>query len=98
MEGMTDFAEALAVQMTSGFEQAQEMNLAALEVFRAFSALFQPEMGAAAGPYTLPDGVPSATSAIDQVYGFAAEVLGLQHDYLVRAAQTMTPPSSAKNS
>ena len=98
MEGMTDFADALAVQMASGFEQAQEINLAALEVVRAFAALFQPDMSAAAGPYSLPDGFPSATSAVDQVYGFAAEVLGLQHDYLVRAAETMTPPSSAQNS
>ena len=86
---VTDFADAVQEQVTSGIKQAQEINLAALEVARDFAALFQPTKGT----LTLPKGVPSATKVIDQAYDFAGKLLELQHDYAVRMLEAVTPAS-----
>jgi hypothetical protein len=89
---VSDFAEAVQEQVTSGIRQAQEINLAAFEVVRDFAALFQPTKGT----LTLPKGVPSATKVIDQAYDFAGKLLELQHDYAVRMVEAMTPHSVAE--
>ena len=91
---VSDFAEAVQEQVTSGVRQAQEINLAAFEVVRDFAALFQPTKGT----LTLPKGVPSATKVIDQAYDFAGKLLDLQHDYAVRMVEAMTPASVAEKS
>jgi hypothetical protein len=91
---VSDFADAVQEQVTSGIKQAQEINLAALEVVRDFSALFQPTKGS----FTLPKGVPSPTKVIDQAYDFAGRLLELQHDYAVRIVEAMTPASVAEKS
>jgi hypothetical protein len=43
---LTDFADAVQEQVTSGVKQAQDINLAAIEVVRDFAAIFQPSRGA----------------------------------------------------
>jgi hypothetical protein len=92
----TDFAEAVQDQFTSGIKQAQEINLAALEVVRDFAALFQPTKGSY--NLNLPNGVPSATKVIDQAYDFVGKLLELQHDYAVRMVEAMTPATAAEKS
>jgi hypothetical protein len=89
---VTDFTDAVQEQMTSGIKQAQEINLAALEVARDFAALFQPGKGTVA----LPKGLPSPTKVVDQAYGFAGKLLELQHDYTVRLLEAMTPVAVAE--
>ena len=84
---VTDFADAVQEQVTSGIKQAQEINLAALEVARDFAALFQPTKGT----LSLPKGVPNAAKVVDQAYDFAGKLLELQHDYAVRIVDAMTP-------
>ena len=91
---VTDFADAVQEQVTSGIKQAQEINLAALEVARDFAALFQPTKGTV----SLPKGVPSATKVVDQAYDFAGKLLELQHDYAVRMIEAMTPAGVAEKS
>jgi hypothetical protein len=91
---VTDFADAVQEQVTSGIKQAQEINLAAIEVARDFAALFQPTKGTV----SLPKGVPSATKVLDQAYDFAGKILELQHDYAVRMVEAMTPASVAEKS
>jgi len=92
MAAITDFADALQEQVTSGIKQAQEIHLAALEVARDFAALFQPtERG-----YSLPKGFPDATKVVDQVYGFAGKMLDLQHDYAVRVLEALAPAANGK--
>lgn len=98
---VTDFAEAVQDQVTSGIKQAQEINLAALEVVRDFAALFQPAKGNGAGmglSLGLPKGMPNPTKVIDQAYGFAGKLLDLQHDYVVRIVEAMTPVTAADKS
>jgi hypothetical protein len=95
---VTDFAEAVQEQVTSGIKQAQEINLAALEVVRDFTALFQPTNGKSVVGVSLPKGMPSPTKVVDQAYGFAGKLLELQHDYVVRVIEAMTPPSVAEKS
>ena len=95
---VTDFADAVQEQVTSGIKQAQEINLAALEVVRDFTALFQPTNGSKSMGLELPKGMPSPTKVIDQAYGFAGKLLELQHDYVVRVIEAMTPPSVAEKS
>ena len=98
MAATTDFVDVLSEQVTSGMGQAREINLAVLEVARAFTALLRPDISASvpldgstfAFP-AFPQGIPSATDAIDQVFRFAGMVLELQHEYLVRVAETMMP-------
>ncbi|MEA2618556.1 MAG: hypothetical protein QOE72_4339 [Chloroflexota bacterium] len=87
---VTDFADAVQEQVTSGIKQAQEINLAAVEVCRDFAALFQPSKNGIVLP-SLPKGMPNPTKAIDQVYDFAGKILELQHDYAVRLVEAMTP-------
>lgn len=98
---VTDFADAIQDQVTSGIKQAQEINLAALEVARDFAALFQPTKGNGAGGLglglTLPKGVPSPTKVIDQAYDFAGKLLDLQHDYAVRIVEALTPTVAEKS-
>ena len=97
---VTDFAEAVQEQVTSGIKQAQEINLAALEVVRDFAALFQPARGNGLNglSMSLPKGMPSPTKVIDQAYGFAGKLLELQHDYIVRVVEAMTPTTSVDKS
>ena len=90
---VTDFTDAVQEQVTSGIKQAQEINLAALEVARDFAALFQP----AKGSLGLPKGVPSPTKVIDQAYDFAGKMLELQHDYAVRIVEALTPMVAEKS-
>jgi hypothetical protein len=90
---VADFADAVQEQVTSGIKQAQEINLAALEVARDFAALFQPAKGSMA----LPKGVPSPTKVIDQAYDFCGKMLELQHDYAVRIVEALTPPLNEKS-
>lgn len=94
---VADFADAVQEQVTSGIKQAQEINLAAVEVVRDFAALFQPAKGALTLP-SLPKGMPNPTKAIDKVYGFAGKLLELQHDYAVRLVEAMTPTTAAEKS
>jgi hypothetical protein len=94
---VTDFTDAVQEQVTSGIKQAQEINLAALEVARDFAALFQPKNGSLPLP-TLPKGLPSPTKVIDQAYGFAGKLLELQHDYAVRLVEAMTPANGTDKS
>ena len=91
---VADFAEAVQEQVTSGLKQAQEINLAAVEVARDFAALFQPARGNGLG---LPKGVPSPTKMIDQAYDFAGKLLDLQHDYAVRIVEALTPTVAEKS-
>ena len=94
---VTDFTDAVQDQMTSGIKQAQEINIAALEVARDFAALFQPKNGSLSLP-TLPKGMPgmpNPTKVIDQAYGFAGKLLELQHDYAVRLVEALTPATLA---
>jgi hypothetical protein len=91
---VSDFAEAVQEQVTSGIKQAQEINLAAFEVVRDFAALFQPTKAG----FSLPKGVPTATKVIDQAYDFAGKLLELQHDYAVRMVEAMTPATAAEKS
>ena len=95
---VTDFTDAVQEQVTSGIKQAQEINIAALEVARDFAALFQPKNGSALPLPTLPKGLPSPTKVIDQAYGFAGKLLELQHDYAVRIVEAMTPPGVTEKS
>ena len=92
---VTDFSEAIQEQVTSGIKQAQEINLAAIEVARDFAALFQPTK---AGSLTLPKGLPNPSKVIDQAYGFAGKLLDLQHDYAVRMLEAMTPANGSEKS
>jgi hypothetical protein len=85
---LTDFADAVQEQVTSGVKQAQDINLAAIEVARDFAALFQPSKG---GSIALPKGMPSPTTVVDKAYGFAGRMLELQHDYTVRMLEALTP-------
>ncbi len=96
---VTDFADAVQEQVTSGIKQAQEINLAAIEVVRDFAALFQPKNGSLSLPAmpALPKGMPTPTRAIDQVYGFAGKLLELQHDYAVRLVEAMTPANADRS-
>jgi hypothetical protein len=91
---LTDFADAVQEQVTSGVKQAQDINLAAVEVVRDFAALFQPSKGVVA----LPKGMPSPTKVVDKVYGFAGKMLELQHDYTVRMLEALTPVTVADRS
>ena len=96
MPATTDFGDILSEQMTSGIDRAREINLAVLEVARAFTALLQPDMSTGvrseASPFALPVvGTPSAIDAIDQAFNFAGRMLDLQHDYVVRIAEAMMP-------
>jgi hypothetical protein len=91
---VTDFADAVQEQVTSGIKQAQEINLAALEVARDFAALFQPTKGS----FALPKGVPAPTKVLDQAYDFAGKLLELQHDYAVRIVEAMTPATVVEKS
>jgi hypothetical protein len=92
MATITDFTDTVQEQVTSGIKQAQEINLAAIEVGRDFAALFQP----AKSSFALPKGMPDATKVINQVYGFAGKLLDLQHDYAVRLVEAMTPSVADK--
>jgi hypothetical protein len=91
---MTDLADLFSEQLSSGINQAKEINRASLEVARAFAALFEPVMSLDALPHAsssiLPEGLPSATDAIDDVYNLAGQVLDMQRDYLHRVAEVMT--------
>ncbi len=91
---VADFADAVQEQVTSGIKQAQEINLAAIEVARDFAALFQPAKG---NGLSLPKGVPSPTKMIDQAYDFAGRLLELQHDYAVRIVEALTPTLPEKS-
>lgn len=91
---VTDFTDAVQEQVTSGIKQAQEINLAALEVARDFAALFQPGKGTV----SLPKGLPNPTKVVDQAYDFAGKILELQHDYAVRLLEAMTPVAVAEKS
>ncbi len=97
---VTDFADAVQEQVTSGIKQAQEINLAALEVVRDFAALFQSSKASmnGLGTLSLPKGLPNPTKVIDQAYGFASKLLELQHDYAVRLVEAVTPPTAAEKS
>jgi hypothetical protein len=97
---VTDFTDAVQEQVTSGIKQAQEINIAALEVVRDFSALFQPKNGTMSLPSLpgLPKGMPNPTKVIDQAYGFAGKLLELQHDYAVRIVEAMTPAGVTEKS
>jgi hypothetical protein len=90
MATIADMADALQEQVTSGVRQAQEINLAALEVARDFAALFAPARRDGRDREVVKD-VPDVTRVIDQVYGFAGQMLELQHDYAVRAWETLWP-------
>ncbi|MEA2672372.1 MAG: hypothetical protein QOG45_2592 [Chloroflexota bacterium] len=92
---LTDFADAVQEQVTSGVKQAQDINLAAIEVVRDFAAIFQPSRGATVA---LPKGMPSPTKVVDKVYGFAGKMLELQHDYTVRMLEALTPVTVADRS
>lgn len=96
---VTDFADAIQEQVTSGIKQAQEINLAAIEVARDFAALFQPTKGSGLNGLSLglPKGVPSPTKVIDQAYDFASKLLDLQHDYAVRIVEALTPTAAEKS-
>jgi len=102
MAETTDFVDILSEQVTSGIDQAQELNLATLEVARAFAALFEPlmplDLRPKASGYLIPKAAPGATSVIDEVYSLAGKVLDLQHDHLVRVAESMTLPAPAEKS
>jgi hypothetical protein len=98
---VTDFTDAVQEQVTSGIKQAQEINIAALEVARDFAALFQPKNGSSMTLPSLPGlpkGLPNPTKVIDQAYGFAGKLLELQHDYAVRIVEAMTPAGVTEKS
>lgn len=78
----TQYVSKLQEQTLNAVKQAQDVNLAALASWRQQMAAFP-----GFKQTSIPDSVPSATKVIELGFGFAGQLLDLQKQYMLKAAE-----------